>query len=696
MQIDSGYGRQRAPSEIRSDYAARVYGRYREQANRRTSCDAERFMVDIPDEDDMPGQGKRQISDRKPTGKPRRPDKSEAPTDKQNRDDKRTAPVKRRGIPPKRRPTQMLSLEPPKRNRGPSLSKGGTRMDSIGSPSTKSQRNQSLFGRVGREGKDKAPQGHIGGKEGQRPRVRRQSSRQGPVSLGGSKDQVDSMIIRRKQTRRIPKKDGTGFTSDTAPLESMGSDRRPPVSPQQQKPPQRRVDPGPQSSDVPPPVNMPVPRADFTKRDAAPPGQKGNTLAGVSAEDLLGEEGKQLLENMRQREQSPPQDPPSQQRPGAPLKTRPVDSSRQVFHAVEYSADSVMKDVTPKDELSPQNSFLSGPGRPASREVLQTPVPAGAPSDDLGYKRPVDYGDARRPTGAVDDEEPVARESTAHDEMEQRAGYMLWLQGVITREEVEDAMASSPDLSEEVQDMLAESTFTDQITLYRFLARHESVAPIDLTQIEPSEKALAALRPSIARAYRVVPIAKLNELLLVAASFPFNPKRLLELRRLTASKVKMYIVTDEEINDALTTYYPGGQVTLRSPKPEGIDVPQAVSGVTDTGNVTGDGDALMQNYDPTLSGNDSGLYAPLEGVTDTPPGGVAMAEIDQDAKDTVDDEAGTMEDALMGDSGDLDESTLGESDELSLSDNDELAPGDADKNDSRLDAGPEDLDPFAD
>ena len=79
--------------------------------------------------------------------------------------------------------------------------------------------------------------------------------------------------------------------------------------------------------------------------------------------------------------------------------------------------------------------------------------------------------------------------------MEQRAGYLLWLQGVITTEEIQDAMTDS-DVRTEVQELLESSGFTDQETLYRFLSRHESLAPIDLEAVKPSDAALAMLRPS--------------------------------------------------------------------------------------------------------------------------------------------------------------------------------------------------------
>lgn len=698
-------------------------------------------MVHIPNEDETPTGQYRQPSDRAPTGQPRRVptgqqqrvptgqqqrvptgQQARVPTGQQKRpptDQNRRAPEKKTGPVsgprPKQRSTQLLSLEPPKRNRGPALGKMNTRLDGMGGPTTRSQRNRQLFGGIGREKTGQTdvmqPQPGEDSAAGARPALRRpgKGKDQGPVDLGASAAEVEGMIVRRKGTRRIPKAGG-GVEGEAAPLDSMGSGRRP------------AIDPGPASRDVPPVVELPIPQPRQPVRRNDPPtspGARGNTLAGVSAEDLLGEEGRALLEKMRQREameRQQPQQAPSQQRsypqPGQPIAPRTQDSSRMAFQSAEYAAGEALEEVRSDDELRPQDSFLAGPTRQIQRDVVQTPMPVEEyseepPPDDLGYERPVDFGDSGQHS-AADDEEPVARESAAHDEMEQRAGYLLWLQGVITREEVEDALTEE-DISDETRELLAGTSFTDQVTLYRFLARHESLSPVDLEQVQPSERALATLRPAIARAYRVIPIERVGELLLVAAAFPFDPKRLLELRRLTASKVKLYIVTEEEIDLALMKYYPGGAssaATLRSPKPPGIDDPHDVdepSSEADESSITGEGEALEYSYDPTLSGEDSGLYAPLDGPGeyDAAPGDVGLSEVEDDdmpeAADTLqDDELGDLDESTLdkGDYGDADEGTDGSFSSAPTDPEGEL-PDELKGQSGRIDTGPEELDPFA-
>jgi hypothetical protein len=682
-------------------------------------------MVNIPKDDEAPTGQHKQLPAQRPPATPARPPTSQSartPTGSQQRpvtgqnprpatdqnpqapDKKKTGPVAQ-NTQMKKRSTQLLSLEPPKSRRGPALGKMNTRLDSMGGGATKSARNRNLFGGIGREktGQTDIMPAAPGGQSAaaQRPALRKPGQKTGSVDLGASASEVDGMIARRKGTRRIPKAGG-GIEGDAPPLESMGSGRRP------------AVDPGPRTrDDLPPVVNIPIPPT--RQQPKAPPPDsraRGNTLAGVSAEDLLGDEGRQLLENMRRREQQTGQQQrpqPPRQQPNQALPPRTQDSSRQAFQSAEYSAE--LEQPATDDELRPQGSFLSGPTRQIQRDVAQTPMPAPQyeegytqsppPPDDLGYERPVDFGEGGQAAAEEEvyeeeyieggtEEEPVARDSVAHDEMEQRAGYLLWLQGVITREEVEDALTGAEEIGEPVRDLLANSAFADQVTLYRFLARHESLAPVDLEVVQPTDRALASLRPAIARAYRVIPIDKIGELLLVAAAFPFDPKRLLELRRLTASKVKLFVVTEEEIEIALMKYYPGGAAsaaTLRSPKPPGIETP-----ATDTENardhassVTGEGEALEHKYDPTLSGEDSGLYAPMDDPERSreeeerrPPSDVGMSELDDDSEY----EGGPEEGPSAADAGDLDESTLGR--------------GRPRKEERRaLETGPEELDPFA-
>ncbi|MEE9312622.1 MAG: hypothetical protein V3V10_09450 [Planctomycetota bacterium] len=667
-------------------------------------------MVHIPDEDgggqQAPKQQQRSAQQKRPVkqgGKARVPTTQNRAPD-QNRRPTNRVPQNGPSKPKRRTGTQIMSLEPPKRRTGPQLGKMKTRMDGMGGASTLSSRNRSMMGNIGREKtQGNAPAG-AQPTSGGKANVKRAS---GPVSMGGvSQDEMDTMVVRSKGTARIPKKGGGGIEGANNPLDSMGSGRRAPAVPQQI----RDVDPAARQN-LPPMVNVPIPTPQQRRgvdQAPPPPGARANTLAGVSAEDLLGAEGRQVLENMRQREAQEDVDtrevpallePGLPPQPRQPLARRAADSSRMAFQSAEYTNEA-LEEQQKNDELAPQGDFMRGPTRQFKRDILQTPMPVEAPeqqaparpaNDDQGFEQAVDFGEGEVvrggtevniTSGDVDDENPKAHKSEAHNEMEQRAGYLLWLQGVITREEVEDAMAES-DVSEEVQELLADGGFADQETLYRFLARNESLAPIDFAQCPPTDEALAELRPSIARSYRVIPVTKMGQILLIAASFPFDPQHLLELRRMTSTKIKLFVATDDEIEAALQKYYPSRSTT----ETEKVDESDA------------SGEELESAYDPTLSGEDSGLYKSLsEDPADVPnsgESGVAMAEVDESEESHYDDEPALpvgssdtlREDPITSDA-DLDESTL----DVGVSDDGDLGLDEDDEID--LDGGPEDHDPF--
>ena len=607
-----------------------------------------------------------------------------------------------------KRNTQLLSLEPPKREGGPRLAPGarmdgiGARMRGKGGPTFSNTRmvkgkddKADLFGRKKTDELAKRPPAS------------------GGQSFGGQEYDPNLMMARQKGTRRVPKPGGGVMGDNNKPLDSMTSDRRPAVPP-------------PATQSMPPVAALArAPEVTSKRPDAPPPPPsiRGSTLAGVSAEELLGEEGKALMEQMKKREHD---------RRGPDYDTRKVkqgglygDSRQGAATAPQQRGPIAPIPVSP---LPPQGPVSPIPvsAQPYVAQPQYVPPPpqfpepaqqASGPSDDLGYEKPVDFGTGEAEAGEggetvyeedevseadLVDEEQLARESQAQEEMEQRVGYLLWLQGVITVEEVEEALSGADprESRQEIMALLNNSGFTGQESLYRFLARHESLAPVDLNTVMPTEAALGTLRPAVARAYRVVPISVLGKILLVAASMPFEPQRLLELRSLTGRKIKVFVTSAEEIDAALKKYYGGGKAASgRQPAAESTgEVPKPAA----------PGEKLEQGYDPTVSGHDSGLYAPVPENKSAAAANVALEESQGTTPVTTsggfsatDSTHVSREDAAAG--GDLDESTLGSTpDPLGDDDNElKLGEGAADKVEEKkpagpLVSGPEDLDPFGD
>jgi hypothetical protein len=524
-------------------------------------------MVDIPEDEQQRKKDRASASGMRPTAKqPQRP-----PSDQAQKPDQRRPQQRKPSGPtgPNRR-TQILSLEPP--GRAPRVLRDA-RIDAMAGPGH-ATRKQPMPRATGRETTCpvvKDPQ-----KRTSKPQLRRGEEGK-PVDMGGgsNKDMIEA-LVKRRTTRRIPKSDGHGLTGDGPPL---GGEEHRSIS----------------APSLPPVVKLPVPKPTLKqgkKSPATPPGGRGLSLAGVSAEELLGDEGRELLEKMRRRENES-NNKQSSANPvikGPPLAPKMHDSSLVAFQSAEYNEKEAIAEDEADTGLSPESS---PGGYPRSPSQLDYGMP---PNDDLGYEQSVSYG-SEHGTGHVASDRIMA----VHEEMEQRVGYMLWLQGAITKEEVEEALAGADGYSESARELLEGSSFADQSALYGFLAQRESLALADMEKLRPSERALAVLPPAMARSFRVIPLERIGEILLLAATWPFDPKRMLELRRLTSSKIKLFIVTDAEMDAALAQYYPpAGPPTQRSPAvPSDSNLASAV---------TDDGNDLEQDYDPTLGGGESGLY----------------------------------------------------------------------------------------
>ncbi len=654
-----------------------------------------------------------------PKGEPETTSQAQVPAKRPPTGEQR-APAPRPGSPAQgpggKRNTSMLSLEPPKRQDGPRLAPGA-RMDGIGARMR--AKGGSSFSNT-RMVKGKDDKADLFGRK-KTDELAKRPPNSGVSGFGGQEYDPNAMMARQKGTRRVPKPGGGVMGDNNKPLDSMTSDRRPavPPPPGQSMPPVAALARGPQVAsnkpDVPPP----------------PPSTRGSTLAGVSAEELLGEEGKALMEQMKKREhdrRGPDYDTrkvkqgslytdPGQRTPTSPQQRGPISPIPVSPLPPQGSVSPIPVSAQP---YVAQPQYVPPPPQfPEPAQYAPPPAPASAPSDDLGYDKPVDFGtgESSGETGGetvyeedevsaadIADEGHQARDSQAQEEMEQRVGYLLWLQGVITVEELEEALNSADprEAREDIMALLNNSGFTGQESLYRFLARHESLAPVDLQNVVPSESALGTLRPAVARAYRVVPISVLGKILLVAASMPFEPQRLLELRSLTGRKIKVFVTSADEIDAALKKYYGGGAKAASGRQP-------AAESTSEIPKPLAPGEKLEQGYDPTVSGHDSGLYAPIKDD--------AAAPIAKDV--ALEEAAGTTPVTTSGgfsatdstkvsrddvaSSGDLDESALGSTPDPLGDDDNELKLGEdvsskkeVKKSEGPLDSGPEDLDPFGD
>ncbi|AMV72701.1 ATPase, T2SS/T4P/T4SS family [Desulfuromonas carbonis] len=143
-----------------------------------------------------------------------------------------------------------------------------------------------------------------------------------------------------------------------------------------------------------------------------------------------------------------------------------------------------------------------------------------------------------------------------------RVGDILIAAGLVTREQVEKAVASQEQgKSKRIGDLLIERGLITEEQLMVALATKFRLPLVDLSAVEPQEEALAALSSGMAYRFKVLPLERDGNRLLIATSAPTDTTIADSLRFATGCHIDLVVAYAAAIDDALTRYYtPEGSV----------------------------------------------------------------------------------------------------------------------------------------
>ena len=187
-------------------------------------------------------------------------------------------------------------------------------------------------------------------------------------------------------------------------------------------------------------------------------------------------------------------------------------------------------------------------------------------------------------------------------------GTVLLDRGVISREQLEEALAQQRETGERLDRVLVRSGLVSAEQVLQTIGDqfHLDVVDLDAVSVEP--KVLEILPASLVNKQRCVPIRRENETLTVATSDPFELSVLDELRLLTGYSIE-FVLADEE----------GLQRFIRSNYGVGSDTLDALSAEAGTPiEATGDEDEIEQAQEASVIKlvNDILLEAIRERATD--------------------------------------------------------------------------------
>jgi type IV pilus assembly protein PilB len=140
-----------------------------------------------------------------------------------------------------------------------------------------------------------------------------------------------------------------------------------------------------------------------------------------------------------------------------------------------------------------------------------------------------------------------------------RLGDFLVSAGMITVEQLKDALETQKQYGGKLGKILSQMGFLNEEVMLAFLGKQCGISYVSLTEYgEIAEEALKSVPESIVRCQSLIPIAKTNNTITIAMSDPFNIFAIDDIKVMTGLEVKAVITSELEIRNAVKKYYSAG------------------------------------------------------------------------------------------------------------------------------------------
>ncbi len=130
-------------------------------------------------------------------------------------------------------------------------------------------------------------------------------------------------------------------------------------------------------------------------------------------------------------------------------------------------------------------------------------------------------------------------------------GTMLLEEGLLTREQLDHAVAVQADSGTPLGRVLVDEGLVQETELVKALARQIGIEYVDLTEVSIDPSAAALVPDYIAERYTVIPIALEDSKLVVAMADPANVLAIDDLRAITGLDILPRVATRSEVEDAI-------------------------------------------------------------------------------------------------------------------------------------------------
>ena len=151
-----------------------------------------------------------------------------------------------------------------------------------------------------------------------------------------------------------------------------------------------------------------------------------------------------------------------------------------------------------------------------------------------------------------------------------RIGEILVQEGLITSEQLIDALQKQKETGNRVVRELVNLGHLDIDRMAKFLSKDQGIPSIDLANYNVPEKVCALVPKEFALTNEVFPIDHLGKLLTVGMAFPLDRAAIEELEKTTGLRVKALLCSAADIREAIRRYYPDDESQPAEPTAEGL------------------------------------------------------------------------------------------------------------------------------
>jgi len=170
--------------------------------------------------------------------------------------------------------------------------------------------------------------------------------------------------------------------------------------------------------------------------------------------------------------------------------------------------------------------------------------------------------------------------------------------GLINRDQAKHALDNAEREHKEIIGVLTRDTGLAKIDILKVLAGQFGMETVNLAGVTPDREVLAAVPGAIAYRYRIFPVSITEHGITVALRDPFDMETLDSLRYVLKRNVEGVIAPEEDIEVALTRYYPETDTTVDSVIQQMQD--QGGGSMFDLGGSAGEGEEVSEADEPII------------------------------------------------------------------------------------------------